>query len=109
MEEGGWFIRVLEVSRRVIIEEELRSDLVRRGVVLSLWWDSWGCWIIMICVLVGIAGVGMTWQRQTGIGRSHLWQIERRFGGGDGGLLSGSGSISDRGGGFAAPAFASFI
>jgi hypothetical protein len=31
-----------------------------------------------------------------------LWQIERRFGGGDGGLLSGSGSgsgsISDRGG-----------
>lgn len=43
MEEGGWFIRVLEVSRRVIIEEELRSDLVRRGVVLSLWWDSWGC------------------------------------------------------------------
>jgi hypothetical protein len=42
-----------------------------------------------------------------------LWQIERRFGGGDGGLLSGSGSISDRGGdcggGFAAPAFASLI
>jgi hypothetical protein len=27
-----------------------------------------------------------------------LWQIERRFGGGDGGLWSGSGSISDRGG-----------
>ena len=40
----------------------------------------------------------MTWQRQTGIGRSHLWQIERRFGGGDGGSLSVPGSISERGG-----------
>ena len=57
MEEGGWFIGVLEESRRVIIEEEWRSDWVRRGAVLSLWWDSWGCWIIMICVFVGVGGV----------------------------------------------------
>lgn len=52
---------------------------MRSGIVLSLWRDSCGCWIIMIWVLVGIGVEGMTWHRHTGCGLLQFGQIDLRF------------------------------
>lgn len=94
--EGWWSVRRgwrLGVRRRDMREVALRRDFVSRGVVLSLWRDSCGCWIIMICVAVGIGKVGITWQRQTGSGRLQLVQFVRRRCNGSGFSDCGSKSI----------------
>lgn len=82
--EGDWLATWKGRSLRETWVVTWRRDLVKRRAVLSLWLDSCGWWMIINCVLVVVSGgMGITWQRQTAIGRSQLWHMWRRRRGGE--------------------------